>query len=74
MHAFRSSPTTWVEFNDRYAYFSSLVGNNCGLREIRYSIDSKSLDKRFPVMPYSLRNHGRMPADNSEILTLTQPA
>lgn len=42
----RSMPATWVQFNDRYAYFF-LASSNCGLREVHYSFDSKGLDKRI---------------------------
>jgi hypothetical protein len=66
----RSMPSAWVEFNDRYAYFSSLFSSNCGLREVRYSFDSKDLDKRMPLPPCSLRHHGCMPNDDSEVIRL----
>lgn len=66
----RSMPATWVQFNDRYAYFSSLFSSNCGLREVRYSFDSKDLDKRMPLPPCSLRHHGYMPKDDSEVVRL----
>jgi hypothetical protein len=66
----RSMPATWVQFNDRYAYFSALFSSNCGLREVRYSFDSKDLDKRMPLPPCSLRRHGYMPKDDSEVVKL----
>jgi hypothetical protein len=66
----RSLPATWVEFNDKYVYFSELFECNCGLREVRYSIDSKTLDRRMNLPPCSLRQHGSMPADDSELLRL----
>jgi hypothetical protein len=66
----RSMPATWVQFNDRYAYFSSLFSSNCGLSEVRYSFDSKDLDRRMPLPPCSLRHHGYMPADDAEVVRL----
>ncbi len=66
----RLLPATWVQYKGIYAYFSQLVGDSCGLREIRYSINSAALDQRFKVFPCSLTQHGRMPADDGEILQM----
>ncbi len=44
---------SWVAFRDyngkQWIYFTTLVTYHCGLSEIRYSIDSDALDKRFPL-------------------------
>ena len=69
----RELPASWVEYNDGNVYFTTLYSESCGLREIRYSIDSRALDLRLPVPPCSLREHGRLPADDSEILRLATP-
>jgi hypothetical protein len=63
----------WVEFNDEYAYFTMLFIRSCAVREVRYSIDSKALDQRMPVPPCSLRDHGRLPAGDTEVLHLAHP-
>lgn len=44
----------WVSFRDsspgkRLAYFTALVAYKAALQEIRYSVDSPALDKRFPL-------------------------
>jgi hypothetical protein len=35
--------------NGNYISFGELVRRRCALREIRYSIDNRSLDQRFPL-------------------------
>lgn len=70
LHNVRSMPATWVQFNDRYAYFSSLFSSNCALKEARYSFDSKDLDQRMPLPPCSLRHHGYMPKNDAEVVKL----
>jgi len=43
----------WVAFRDydgkQLIYFTTLLAYHCGLSEIRYSLDSGALDRRFPV-------------------------
>lgn len=56
--------TGWVQFRNydgkQILYFSALQTLHCRLSEIRYSINSKDLDKRFdlvkcnPQLPFSL--------------------
>ena len=56
--------TGWAQFRDwngrQLIYFSPLVTLHCRLREIRYSINSRALDRRFelpkcnPQLPLSL--------------------
>jgi len=43
----RSMPASWVQPNERYAYFATLFSINCGLKEeARYSFDGKDFNKR----------------------------
>jgi len=50
-----AAPERWVNIsrlsNGNYINFGELVERRCALREIRYSIDNKSLDQRFPLPP-----------------------
>jgi serine/threonine protein kinase len=49
--------TSWVAFRDyggrRLLYFTHLLSHGGAIREIRYSLDSPSLDRRFPLPPPS---------------------
>jgi hypothetical protein len=49
------APQRWVDIsslsNGNYISFGELVRRRCALREIRYSIDNRSLDQRFPLPP-----------------------
>jgi hypothetical protein len=63
-------PDVWVQFDDPNVYFSMFYERNCAIREVRYSIDGKELDKRLALPPCSMRRHGEIPSDNSEILRL----
>lgn len=59
-----NKPTGWVQFRrfngQQLVYFTPLQTMHCRLNEIRYSINSRDLDKRFalvpcnPLMPFSL--------------------
>ena len=44
---------SWVAFRNydgrQWIYFTTLIAYHCGLAEIRYSIGSDALDRRFPV-------------------------
>ncbi len=47
---------SWLSFREhpaghRLVYFTHLVSHRNGLREIRYSVDDDSLDKRFRITP-----------------------
>ncbi|HZP67743.1 MAG TPA: hypothetical protein VFB32_15680 [Rudaea sp.] len=70
MESLRTSPAGWVSLrrypdeNHTIVYFSALYTNRCGLREVRYSIDSEALDKRWPVPPCSLDEPFTAPADS----------
>jgi hypothetical protein len=66
----RSMPGVWVQYDDKYAYFGRMFSSHCGLREVRYSIDSKALDKRLALTPCSISQHGRMPPDTGDVLRL----
>lgn len=48
-----AAPQRWVDIssmsNGNYISFHELVQRRCALREIRYSIDNRSLDRRFPL-------------------------
>ena len=68
----------WVAFRNydgkQWVYFTPLVTMHCGLKEIRYSINSDALDQKFalpecnPALPFSL------PADSGpEDIALTLP-
>jgi phage tail protein X len=63
MRTLRSMPATWVQFNDHAVYFGSVFSSSCGVREVRYSINSHALDKRLRIPPCSLLEHGRSPSD-----------
>jgi hypothetical protein len=67
LQSLRSLPATWVQYKGIYVYFGTLFGTNCGIREVRYSIDSKALDQRMPLPPCSLRRHGIMPSAHDGI-------
>jgi hypothetical protein len=57
MSKLKSDPHKWVQIfglhggkhDISYLNFSTVAKSYCGLREVRYSIDNKSLDQRFPV-------------------------
>jgi hypothetical protein len=70
MRNLRDMPDVWVQFGKAYVYFSMFYECSCAIREVRYSIDAKTLDKRLALPPCSLRHHGELPSDDSEILRL----
>ena len=63
-------PDFWVQFDDPNVYFTEFYERNCAIREVRYSIDSKQLDKQVALPPCSVSRHGEIPSDDSEILRL----
>jgi len=60
----QSKSTGWISFNNikgkQQIYFSALQSWHCGIKEIRYSYNSKDLDRLFPVakcipqLPYTV--------------------
>jgi hypothetical protein len=72
MQTLRDIPGAWAGFKDHWVYFGSLYGASCGLREVRYSINSETLDQRFPLPPCKLLHHGESPADDSDVLNLPE--
>jgi len=66
-----AAPERWVDIsrlsNGNYISFHELVERRCALREIRYSIDNRSLDQRFPLPPcdFADPNGGDFTADIS---------
>lgn len=72
MRSLLDMPDIWVQFDDPNVYFTEFYERNCAIREVRYSIDGKELDKRLALPPCSLRRHGEIPSDNSEILRLKE--
>ena len=65
-----NTATGWIQFRNyngkQLVYFTALQTLHCGLKAIRYSINSDSLDKTFPLvkcnpqMPYSLPPNARL--------------
>ena len=49
----QTKPIGWIAFNNikgkQQIYFSALQSWHCGIKEIRYSYNSKDLDRLFPV-------------------------
>lgn len=72
MQTLRDIPGAWAGFKDHWVYFGSLYGASCGLREVRYSINSEALDRRFALPPCKLLHHGESPADDSDVLNLPE--
>lgn len=44
---------SWVQFRNyegkQYLYFTHFISWKCGLKEVRYSINGKSVDQKFPL-------------------------
>lgn len=57
----------WVQFRDyngkQWLYFTALQTLHCRLKEIRYSINSKQLDKTFNLVPCNPQTPFSMPSD-----------
>jgi hypothetical protein len=60
----------WVQFrnfdNRQLIYFTPLQAMHCRLKEIRYSINSEALDKRFPLGACDVQQPWNMPADDPD--------
>lgn len=60
----------WVQFRDfagkQLIYFTALQTMRCRLKEIRYSINSDTLDKRFPLGSCDPQQPFNMPADDPD--------
>lgn len=60
----------WVQFRDyadrQLIYFTALQTMRCRLSEVRYSINSDLLDKRFPLGPCDPQQPFNIPADDPE--------
>lgn len=57
----------WVQFRNfggaQWIYFTALQTLHCRLKEIRYSINSKDLDKRFKLVRCNPQNPFAIPSD-----------
>ena len=57
----------WVQFRNysgkQLVYFTALQTLHCRLKEIRYSINSKDLDKRFGLVKCNPQNPLALPSD-----------
>jgi hypothetical protein len=52
--------SSWIAFTvytgRQFIYFSNMLAYRCGLAEIRYSINSQSLNQKFPLPPCDATN------------------
>ncbi|MEX0347621.1 MAG: hypothetical protein AB3N20_22045 [Rhizobiaceae bacterium] len=57
----------WVQFRnyngEQWIYFTSLQTLHCRLAEIRYSVNSEALDKKFPLADCNPQNPMALPPD-----------
>jgi hypothetical protein len=60
----------WIQFREygdrQLIYFTALQTMRCRLKEIRYSIDSDALDKRFPLGSCDPQQPFNIPADDPD--------
>ena len=60
----------WVQFREfggrQLIYFTALQTMRCRLSEIRYSVNSEKLDKRFPLGECDVEQPFNVPADDPE--------
>lgn len=60
----------WVQFRDfagkQIVYFTALQTMRCRLKEVRYSINSDALDKRFPLGTCDPQQPFNMPANDDD--------
>lgn len=60
----------WVQFRDfagkQIIYFTTLQTMHCQLSEIRYSINSDTLDQRFPLGACDVQQPFNLPADDPD--------
>ncbi len=71
--------TGWVQFRDyddrQLIYFTALQTMHCRLSEIRYSINSDTLDQRFPLAKCNPQIPFNLPADETaEYVYISLPA
>lgn len=63
-----NKPTGWVQFRrynkQQLVYFTALQTMHCRLSEIRYSVNSKALDKRFALVPCNPLTPFSLPSDS----------
>lgn len=69
----------WLQYRNygghQWIYFTALQTMHCRLSEIRYSINSRALDARFPLVPCNLQNPFALPPDAGvEDIALRLPA
>ncbi|MDA4846341.1 hypothetical protein [Hoeflea poritis] len=74
-----SRQSGWVQFRDfdgaQWIYFTALQTLHCRLMEIRYSINSKALDKRFELVECNPQNPMALPPGaGPETIALKLPA
>ncbi|MCP4303652.1 MAG: hypothetical protein GY788_01975 [bacterium] len=67
----------WVAFRNydgkQWIYFTHLIVYSCGLKEVRYSIDSDLLRERFPLPPCNPDNpHAIDPVEYPPYLVMPQ--
>ena len=66
----------WVAFKDHSGgqnlYFSHLVSWRCGMKEVRYSINSKDLDQVFPLAKCNPQIPNNVPDDPKWILLILE--
>jgi len=60
----------WVQFRDfagkQLIYFTALQTMRCRLKEVRYSINSETLDRRFPLGACDPQQPFNMPANDDD--------
>jgi hypothetical protein len=60
----------WVQFRNfddrQLVYFTALQTMHCRLKEIRYSINSEALDKRFPLGACDAQQPFNLPSDDPD--------
>lgn len=71
--------TGWVQFRNfsgkQLIYFTALQTMHCRLSEIRYSVNSEMLDKRFPLGKCNPQIPFNLPAeDGTDYILITMPA
>ena len=63
-----NKPTGWVQFRrynkQQMVYFTALQTMHCRLSEIRYSVNSRELDKRFALVPCNPLTPFSLPSDS----------
>jgi hypothetical protein len=65
-----STKNAWLSFRDydgrRLLYFTHILGNSCGVKEIRFGLDTMAPKRAFPAPACDKVNPGAM-ADNTTI-------